>query len=177
MLSPTDATTTSRRDTRIVVPSDDSAEQIKNEHQAAEVAQVEMLRDLHAAHQETAGLAEDVASIYSEIDSLIDGTCKAAAGVAAVSMRNETVKKLDALARAEESMANEVQMNLIENATAHVRASAPKMSGAAMSGPTRVPTFKMVNAQKQRSGHGLLARQSSTAFALSSAMSKDTRQC
>lgn len=63
-----------------------------------------MLRDLHAAHQETAGLAEDIASIYSEIDSLIDDTCASAATVAAVNMRNETVKKLEALARAEESM-------------------------------------------------------------------------
>lgn len=111
---------------------DDSATQIKNEHQAAEVAKIEMLRDLHAAHQETAGLAEDIASIYSEIDSLIDDTCASAATVAAVNMRNETVKKLEALARAEESMSTEVQMSLIDNATAAVRAAAPQMSDAAM---------------------------------------------
>ena len=113
-------------------PTDDSAAQIKSEHQAAEVAKIEMLEDLHAAHQETAGLAEDIASIYSEIDGLIGDTCASAATVAAVNMRNETVKKLDALSRAEDSMAVEVQTNLIENATAAVRAAAPGMSDAAM---------------------------------------------
>lgn len=112
---------------------DSTATAIKDEHRAADVAKVKMLEEVRDAHKDTADLATEISDLYADLEAIVDSNVQAASRAAALEMRNDVVRKLENVARAEQELAVEVQQNLVKKAAAHVRSVAPSMADEALS--------------------------------------------
>lgn len=111
---------------------DSTADAIKEEHQAAEVAKINMLGEVREAHKDTADLATHISSLYADLDAIVAENCEVAAKAAMLEMRSDVVKKLDTVSRAEQELSAQVQSDLVNKAAAHVRSIAPSMADEAL---------------------------------------------
>lgn len=111
---------------------DSTADAIKEEHQAAEVAKIKMLQEVREAHKDTGDLASHISSLYKDLDKIVAENCEVAAKAAMLEMRADVIKKLDTVARAEQELAAQVQQDLVTKAAAHVRSVAPSMADEAL---------------------------------------------
>ena len=111
---------------------DSTSAAIKQEHQAAEVTKISMLEEVRDAHKDTAELAQHISALYDDLDDIVEANCTAASQQAAHDMRDDIVRKLTALGRAEQDLAVGVQQSLVGKAASHVRDLAPGMADEAL---------------------------------------------
>jgi len=102
---------------------DDKGEGILKEHHAIEDAQIEAVKVTLAAHQVQTTILADIEAIAVEQKDLMETVVASTTLQLKHNIRNEFVRKLDALVQEETTLANSVQTTLVEKATEKITAA------------------------------------------------------
>lgn len=118
---------------------DDTADAILKEQTAMEDAQIESVKTGIEAHKNQMGIYADIEQIYKAQMSLLTSVTEASSLRLQHECRDNFVRKLDTLVKAEEDSIDNIRKNLVEHATAAVRE-------AYISGDASLKTNALANA-------------------------------